>query len=59
MKRTVTITIEIESRDYLDAVDSNEGAIKVVEEILKGRADLPENGFTKIRCGAKTKVLTW
>lgn len=59
MKRTVTLTIEIDPETYLGADDSNDGAIGVVDEILKGLADLPENGFTTVSCGDKVKVLTW
>ena len=59
MKRTVTITVEIEPEDYLDADDSNEGAVEIVKAILSGFADFPVNGFTTIKCGAETKVLSW
>lgn len=42
MKRTVTITLEVDPTEYHEAVDTPTGAVELVKEMLRGEAYLPE-----------------
>ncbi len=41
MKRKVTITLEVDPIDYNDAIDSDSGAIDLVNAMLNHDADMP------------------
>jgi len=41
MKRTVTITIEVDATEYHEAEDTASGTIDLVIDMLRGDADLP------------------
>ena len=42
MKRTVTITMDIDATEYFDTDDTPEGTIDLILAALRGDADLPE-----------------
>lgn len=42
MKRTVTITMEIDASEYYQADDSPSGTIDLVMSMLRNEADLPD-----------------
>ena len=56
MKRTVTITFEIDAAKYYKAEDSPLGTIELVDEMLSGDADFPDGPIT-ITCDGETQVL--
>lgn len=53
MKRTVTITLELDPTEYHEAEDTSEGAIDLVIDMLRNEADLPEE--ITIACGNVTR----
>ncbi len=42
MKRTITITLEVDPTEYHQAEDTPTGAVELVKDMLRGDADLPE-----------------
>lgn len=51
----VTITVEIDPKEYYRAKDTPKGAVDLVLEILRNRADWPPCGTLVIECQGATK----
>jgi hypothetical protein len=43
VKRVVSIVLEVDPDEYDDSVDSREGAVSLVLDMLRGLADLPDD----------------
>jgi hypothetical protein len=54
MKRSVTMTIEIDATKYEGAEDTDSGTIDLLIDMLRGDADLPE--VIKIECGSVVRT---
>jgi len=57
MKRTVTITLEVNTDDYYNVPDTIEGTLDLVNEMLNGAADWPTNNIAII-CERHMKLRT-
>lgn len=53
MKHVITITFEVDPNDYEEEVDTPQGAVDLVVEMLKGDADLP--AVLEVSCGNVVK----
>lgn len=51
----VTITVEIDPKEYHKAKDTPKGAVDLVLEILRNQADWPDGGTLVIGCQGATK----
>jgi hypothetical protein len=49
MKHTVTITFDIDTDEYKDIEDTEEGAVELARDMFNGDADLPN--VYRITCG--------
>ena len=50
VKRKVTITVEVDPRDYYGAENTEASTVDIVVDILRGRADFA--GEVIVACGA-------
>ena len=57
MKRTVTITFDIDVAEYHEGEDTPPGTIELVAWMLSGDADFPDDVPIIITCGGETRFL--
>ena len=56
MKRKVVITVEVDPTEYNGAIDSDDGAVELVRDMLDQEADLPRESLV-IQCGTSTGTM--